>query len=186
MSRLFIAIHADTSSSLTDFTKKLNHIAPFPAVKWVDPEQYHLTLKFLGEFPQKNIRSLISMLYQIAKRHQRFLYTVEGAGYFSTREKTLKIIWAGIKPVQPFSYLNNDINNALADQGFSKNHQYFKPHLTLGRVKKNIHDRELIHFISRYNNFTFVESRATKFALIESKLTPQGPVYKTIETFNLQ
>ncbi|MFW6019027.1 MAG: RNA 2',3'-cyclic phosphodiesterase [Bacteroidales bacterium] len=186
MPRLFIAIHADPSSSLTDFIKKLKHIAPFPAVKWVDPEQYHLTLKFLGDYPKDNITHLISMLDQIATHHNCFFYTIKGAGYFSTREKMLKVIWAGIKPSNPFSDINNNINTILSQQGWSQNHQYFKPHLTLGRVKKNIHDKKLIQYISEYNNFTFVETRATKFALIESKLTPQGPIYKTIETFNLQ
>lgn len=186
MKRLFIAIHVDTSSSLIDFTKKLNHIAPFPAVKWVNPEQYHLTLKFLGDFPENKISSLISILDQIAGRHQSFAYTIKGTGYFSNRENLLKVIWAGIDPSKPFSDINKDINTVLADKGLSTNHNHFKPHLTLGRVKKNIHDSELTEFIHTYNNFIFVESKATNFVLIESKLTRKGPVYKTIETFNFQ
>ncbi|MCF8219811.1 MAG: RNA 2',3'-cyclic phosphodiesterase [Bacteroidales bacterium] len=186
MKRLFIAIHVNTSSSLTDFTKKLKHIAPFPAVKWVDPEQYHLTLKFLGDFPENNIRSLISILKEIAGRHQSFDYTIKGAGYFTNRENLLKVLWAGIKPSKPFLDINKDINTALEENGFSKNHDHFKPHLTLGRIKKNNHDNELIDFIYGYNNFTFVEAKATNFVLIESKLTRKGPVYKTIQIFNLQ
>lgn len=186
MKRLFIAIPVYPTQKLIKFSEQLQTIAPYPAVKWVNPEQYHLTLQFLGDTDEDVVSGISRCLAIITNKYEQFDFSVEKTGKFTDRQGNLKIIWAGINPTQPFIALNKDIYNLLKESGFVFSHKRFKAHLTLGRVKHLKDPSELYDMLRKYTNAIFAKQKAVEFNLIESKLTSAGPEYHIIETFKLK
>jgi len=184
MKRTFAAIKVNPDENLIKIYKELKSALHFDTINWVDEKNIHITLKFFGDTLDDQIDEICSLFDEVVEKHRPFQFTIKGAGIFGSRYDP-RVIWFGIENSHALEKLAHDVLKGVETIGFERDRQNFRPHLTIGRVKK-IRDRN--HFqkvIDRYSDILIQEIAAEEFYLIESKLRPQGPVYEIIETFRL-
>jgi RNA 2',3'-cyclic 3'-phosphodiesterase len=182
MKRIFIAVKVDAGETLKSFILSLKTELRDENIKWTKTEYIHITLAFLGDTEEKNIENIRDMLKGICEGFGQFSLKISGAGVFKSHNDP-RIIWAGINNSEELNRLNSLITNGLYEIGIEIESRFFKPHLTLGRIK-NIKDKiVLIKLIDKFRDTEFQSVDVNDIILYESILLPSGPVYKPISTF---
>lgn len=102
-------------------------------VRWVDPDNLHITLKFLGEVRPERVGAVEETLARVAQGTPPFPLTLAGFGAFPTIRRP-RVIWLGVDATPELRCLKQDLEWALADCGFEAETRAFHPHLTLGRA----------------------------------------------------
>ena len=102
-------------------------------VRWVEPEQYHLTMRFLGEVPRDQVDVVVNGVRSVAEQNAAFEARISGFGAFPSIRGP-KVIWLGVEPSPHLRSLKQDLERAMSDSGLERDTQAFHPHLTLGRV----------------------------------------------------
>ena len=179
--RVFIAIEIPSAIQDTIFqqTARLRESANASLVRWVDKGNVHLTLKFLGETPSKNIPFIEQMLTRETAPLQPFEIQIRRLGSFPNSKRP-RVIWVGIQVPAALESLYQSVDSACARLGYPKEERPFSPHLTIGRVRQNLSKIDLSK-ISDALEATHLNSlgAATIDAahLYKSDLKPSGPVY---------
>lgn len=182
--RCFIAIELpDELKNNIGFYMK-NLISTGADVKWVVPQNLHLTLKFLGSTPEEKIADIIRQLAAITKSHDKFSLYFSGTGVFPNI-KSPRVVWIGIKDSDAIVKLQKDIESAMADLGFEKEERRYTPHLTLGRVRSFKNKDPLINQLATLKDADFGKIVVVSVALMKSELKPGGAVYQRLEEFKL-
>lgn len=105
-------------------------------VKWVEPQNLHLTLKFLGDAEDSRLAALTEALRAAVRPHLPFTITIQGIGAFPNAQHP-RIIWVGIAEGAPaLIALAASVDRACAKLGFPKDVRPFAPHLTIGRLRQ--------------------------------------------------
>lgn len=183
--RLFIAIQVPEyvkvgAASLKD---KLSQAGL--DIKWVEYENYHLTLKFLGEVDKTRIVKVKEKLEEAAQGSAPFNLAVSNPGCFPNWKRP-RVLYLGISGQNNMALaLGNRIDARLSEMGFKPdNRRHF--HLTLGRFRSERNIEKLLHITE--NMPEVIDKRAfqvTQFYLMESQLLKKGPVYKVVETMKI-
>ncbi len=179
--RLFIAagLPADVRGKLASAQGKIGDECA--GIKWVEEENLHVTLRFLGEVDEGKVEGIKESLGSV--KQEPFVCSVRGLGAFPGPDR-VRVIWAGVEPETPFMKLHGKIDNALERHGFQKDSR-FHPHVTLGRVRF-VRDRaKLSESVSSLRGEAFGNLEVGTFALKSSRLTPSGPVYGDVGVFGL-
>jgi RNA 2',3'-cyclic 3'-phosphodiesterase len=113
-----------------------------PYVRWTKLESIHLTLKFLGEIPEKQVFALIKPIQFAVTNQKKFTMKVSGLGVFP-HINSPKVLWLGINPNNELIKLQNNLEENLYTAGFERDQRKFSPHLTLGRVINSIPTEKL-------------------------------------------
>ena len=183
--RSFIAINLnpDIKEYLTSLHTNLN--VPESKLRWVEKNNLHLTMKFLGYISLKQTELIKSVLKAITSKQSPFLIKLSSyIGVFPTY-KMPRIIWVGIKEgTDKLKELYNSIETDLFKKDFPREEKYFSGHITIGRVK---YIRDTANFIQivktiKVNNLS---QEVGSIDLMESKLTPNGPIYNITAKFPL-
>ncbi|MCA6212745.1 RNA 2',3'-cyclic phosphodiesterase [Thermococcus bergensis] len=153
-------------------------------IKYVEPENLHLTLKFLGEITEEQAEDIKKLLEQIAKKHRKHIVRVKGIGVFPSYNY-VRVIWAGLENDEEIKRMAKEIDDALFKLGF-KREKDFVSHITIGRVKFVKDKVELMLALKELANEDFGEFEVNAIELKKSTLTPKGPIYETIARFELQ
>lgn len=152
-------------------------------VKWVKPENIHLTLKFLGEINQDLSKQICLVLNEIARRNSCFTVYLSGFGAFPKLQYP-RVIWAGLSNDQPVIEIAKDLEKELLELGLPAESRAFNSHITLGRVRSGKNRGVLIERLERLNkelcSTTPPEFKVTAFTLFKSTLTPTGPIYEAL------
>jgi 2'-5' RNA ligase len=137
--RLFLAINLppDVRAALHAATGPLRAAAP--AVKWVGPEQLHLTLKFLGEQADDTAARVRETLPAVTARHAGVPLALGGVGAFPNFRRA-RIVWMGVGPSPRLELLYHDVEAACAAIGLEVEGRAFRPHITLGRIGDRVDD----------------------------------------------
>jgi 2'-5' RNA ligase len=174
MHRLFAAIRPP--SAIRDLlTARMGGIS---GARWQDDDQLHLTLRFIGEVDRHVARDVHAALGSI--RHPPFEIAVSGLGAFDKRGQTDNV-WAGIAPQEPLNTLYKTVDRAMARVGLPPEQRAFLPHITLARLNRGA--GPIDDFMAANAGFTSPPFRVDRFALFESRLTPEGAVYDEIESY---
>ena len=178
MYRLFVAIDLPP-----DIVAQLQELCyGVPGAKWVQPEQMHLTLRFIGEVDGGIFRDIKEGLGAI--KSPLFSLQVKGLGFFPPR-KTPRVLWAGLAPVEEISGLRNRIENVLVGMGLEPEGRKYSPHITLARL----HDTPLARlgrFLAGNSLFATPEFPVSEFHLYSSALTSKGAVHTIEASYSLQ
>jgi 2'-5' RNA ligase len=102
-------------------------------VRWVEPDNLHLTLKFLGELRPERLAEVETSLARVAASTACFTLTLGEFGAFPTLRRP-RVIWLGAAASPELRCLKQDLEWALADRGFEPETRAFHPHVTLGRA----------------------------------------------------
>lgn len=183
--RAFIAINLpqDIVRRLTHQIELISDLVPRGVVRWVREDNIHLTLKFLGEIPSNEIDEISRLMKQLAARHVPFQFEVTSFGCFPNL-KSPRILWIDIRePGSALLRLHSDLEDELHVLGFSHEQRRFHPHLTIGRVKRNLHRSEMLDLAKslaevKVGQIGFVH--VDKFELMRSDLRPTGAVYSQL------
>lgn len=148
-------------------------------IKWVQFNNLHITLKFLGEIDEPQKQEIESIIIDLCKCHIPFEMNLEGIGCFP-HPRNPRVLWIGVKQgIELLTDISCEIEKKFSDLGF-KEEKRFHAHLTIGRVKKACSVDSILskRFISE--NFP-----VTSIAFFKSSLTSQGPVYEALAKFKL-
>ena len=166
MYRLFVAI--DLPPDIAAQVQGLCY--GVPGARWVQPEQMHLTLRFIGEVDGGVFRDIKEGLADIETGG--FALQVKGLGFFPPR-KTPRVLWAGVAPVEEVSGLRKRIDNVLLGLGLGPEGRKFSPHISLARL----HDTPLARlsrFLAGNSLFATEAFPVSEFHLYSSELTAKG------------
>ncbi len=176
--RGFIAIDITATPQVLTFE---NEIAKTGAdVKLVEPENIHITLKFLGDTDEKYIDVIEQKIKESVRAVKPFPITLRGTGVFPN-QKYVKIIWVGIIDNGQIEPIARAIDTSLAPLGFKKEARGFSPHLTIGRVKTAKNKEKLLNILEHYHEEEFTIQEVKSIVLKKSELTPKGPIYTTLK-----
>ncbi|HXM39396.1 MAG TPA: RNA 2',3'-cyclic phosphodiesterase [Gemmatimonadales bacterium] len=150
-------------------------------VKWVRPENIHLSLKFLGDVEDAREPELRAALKQAAgSRTEARARTVhiEGFGVFPDSHRP-RVLWAGVAPDPALELLQHAVEQAFAPLGFPTEARAFRPHVTLGRAGRDARPRDFAGLAEMLAGLAFAATvTVPDLDLMESTLQPGGPVYQ--------
>ena len=187
--RSFIAIELppEIKNSLADLQNQLK--AQQADVKWVEPCNIHLTLKFLGEIDDKKIKEVTQILEDTTKDKNTFYIRISSMGAFP-KINFPRVIWVGIdKGEEEVKQIAKSLEQNLAKIGLPLEDRPFSSHITIGRIRSGLNRERLVKGLNALEtNFgkEFAEFRVTRIILFKSTLTPQGPVYEILNAANLK
>jgi 2'-5' RNA ligase len=144
----------------------------FP-LRFVRPEQIHITIDFLGEIPDNKVEDIVQNLDKI--RSERFSLRLTSLGSFPSKEK-IRVVWIAIDKNDKFIGLQEEIRKTLNHKG------KLMPHLTIARARELINNKEIS---DRINNFETIpqEFPVKEFILFRSEPTSQGYVHSIVKEF---
>ena len=177
MTRAFIAfkLSAEVVDALRALQVDLKH--QDLKLRWVHPENIHLTLKFLGDTTADQLAAVMGAIEDIAGSHAPLHIEARGLGVFPSLKKA-RVLWSGVHgDVERLGELRSNLERSLAAIGFQAEKRTFRGHLTIGRVKGRIDKRVLAAAISAVGSFASPPMIADRLILIKSDLKPSGAEY---------
>jgi len=189
--RTFVAIElsAGIKGELTRVEEMLREKIATPHLRWVDPANVHLTLKFLGNVPLDRIPAITAALKEACAGLSPFIMNVSGLGSFPSTNNP-RVIWVGVQEeTGRLKRLQERVEERLATLGFKPERRHFRPHLTLGRVRKQAHvgARRIIGgIVSATSVGDLGQMEVGEIVFMRSKLLPSGAQYSRLETIPLE
>jgi len=176
MRRLFVALRlpSDIRSLL------LATMGGISGARWQSEDQLHLTLRFIGEVDRHQAADVHAALGAV--HHPPFELALNGLGLFDRRGKA-EAVWAGVAPQAPVHSLHKKVDQALARVGIAPDQRAFLPHITLARLKSS--SGPVRNMMESAGGLSSPHFKIGSFALVESRLTPEGAVYTDLETYQL-
>ena len=176
MPRLFTALEipADIAFSLSLLRGGL------PDARWIDPENYHITLRFIGVVDGLVADDIADALHQI--RRPAFDLALDGLGAFGSRRP--HSLWAGLKPAPALNDLQAELERHLQRIGLEPEHRRFTPHITLARLRGAI-EPDVATYLTLRGNFQTASFPVGRFVLLSSKASRGGGPYVMEETYPL-
>ena len=186
--RVFIAVDIDDSvrAALGKLQKELEKASSVDRkdVKWVRPDDMHLTLKFLGEIEDRKSVEVCKTVEEVAKKHKSFELGVESVGYFGKNSAT--VLWVGTAAgSDSLQSLAGDLEGQLVQVGWPAEERPFTGHLTLCRIKNPRAGRILAQLAEQYKDFRAGTVQIDDVKVYQSILMPAGPVYTVLGKFKL-
>jgi len=183
--RSFIAIDIEEDAIIQKIREIQESLAAVNAdIKFVEPQNLHYTLKFLGDVDEGVIGDITAELKKI--KFPKFKMKIEKIGAFPTIAR-IRVIWVGASTgAENMIELNREIEDYLEKFRFKRENRKFTPHLTIGRVRSGKHKDRLVSVIQNLKDIEIGEIKVTCFKLKKSTLTPKGPIYETLATFYLE
>jgi 2'-5' RNA ligase len=148
-------------------------------IKWVVPENVHLTLKFLGKTPDILLPKIRESLLKTVASYEPFYIKICRTGVFPNR-KYPRVIWIGVEDSEMLVKLKRDIENSMEFLGYQKEDKEFKPHLTLGRVRSQ---EGIVHIVNELDYFKgkdFGIIYIDRIKFMKSELKPKGAEYSCL------
>jgi RNA 2',3'-cyclic 3'-phosphodiesterase len=153
-----------------------------PGAKWVDPANFHLTLRFIGEVGEDLATDIDAALSRL--RASPFVLQLAGTGVFGNGGMP-KSLWIGVERNPPLTALRDKIEQALIRAGLPPEPRKFSPHVTLARLRHPMPDR-VAAFLSASAQFRAEPLAVDSFSLIASLQTKAGSVYEDQADYPLQ
>ena len=153
-------------------------------VKWDTPDEYHITLKFLGDVDLSKLSEMEDSLRFASSSVNPFSLVYSSVGAFPDLVHP-KIIWAGAVLNESLVLLQSQIERAFERLGFPAERRSFHPHITLGRVKGPGNQNRLTARV-KSSILDPITEPCREILLIKSDLRPSGSVYTTLNSFPLK
>ncbi|NPA93896.1 MAG: RNA 2',3'-cyclic phosphodiesterase [Thermodesulfobacteria bacterium] len=186
MIRCFLAINLSNETERY-LSKTINECRPWfgKRVRWVRPENCHLTLKFLGDVEESALSSIDNAVKGVVSGYKDFEIGLGRAGVFP-HQRSPRVLWLGLTgELNTLGRLQRDIDLSLAPLGFEPEKRTFVPHITLGRVKGG---RGPLVDIQKFLKIDppDLKTHVQKVHLYQSILKPSGAEYRPLATFPLK
>ena len=176
MIRLFVALALP--DSVAERLRPLQ--AGVPGARWMERDQLHLTLRFIGEVDGRDASAIDDALAQV--RSPRFTLELKGVGEFGGRKP--HALWAGVRGEAEVAHLQRKIESALQRVGLPPEERKFKPHVTLARLRATPAGR-VMDYLADHGLFASGPFDVNTFVLYSSNPTPNGSLYRAERAFGL-
>ena len=179
--RMFIAIEFE--EEIKDYLENMQNVIKENSKKgnFTKKENFHITLRFIGEVNKGDIPLLAAAVDEAAVRNKAFNITINQAGAFPKGNTC--IAWAGIENSKELSRLYSSLENALEKQGFRRDKKGYTPHITLGR-EVAINSNPKLFFQKLIVDKKVIS--VTKISLMESKRIGPNLVYSPVHVSSLK
>lgn len=151
------------------------------AATWCKPEQYHVTLAFIGDAAPAFLPHLRLALDRACADVSAPVCRIAGYGFFGSR-RTPTALWAGVEPAEELEALHELLWRTLEPLGYERPRPQFHAHITLARCKARARNKEVLDAMDVSDVGGFDPWTAAGVTLYESQLTRQGPRYQTLHT----
>lgn len=185
MRRTFVAIKIPLTEHLHRFIDEIQQALMKEIIKWVEKNNMHITLKFLGDTKEEDISEIDNNLAQICNEYSSTQLKLTGTGVFKNFRNP-RVLWIGTAYNPKLDQLYKSIDAALIQYGFETEDKQFIPHLTLGRIKWINNFSAFKERVLEHKDIDFGEVQINEVLFLESTLTPQGPIYNPINTYKLK
>lgn len=178
MQRIFIGlpIHKNIANQIATLQGGV------PGALWVPPENYHISLRFIGEVDEIKKEDIAEALEEIA--FPTFKISLQGIGIFTQKDNPHHL-WLKPTPEEHLIKLYRKIETLLTNElSIKAETRKFTPHLTIAKLK-DANTEKVGQFMQWHNLFKTPEFEVTEYALFESHLTNNGPVYKPLDFYDL-
>jgi len=176
--RLFTGIGL-SDTVINNLTRLIDRLRPTAHVSWCPAYNFHITTKFIGEWPEERLQQLVEALRPLGSRPS-FPVAITGIGWFPNPHSP-RVLWAGIKGTVDIERLATDTDTALQPLGIKTEKKKFSPHLTLARIRDPaVPLAPLRRAIAQLSSVEFGDFTARGFCLYLSKVGPNGSIYSTL------
>lgn len=176
MPRLFTALEIPRDATLSLSLLR----GGLPGARWVDVENYHLTLRFFGDIEGHVADEIADALDRV--RRPSFSLTLSGVGAFGGKKP--HSLWAGVSASPDLAALQAEIERISQRLGLPKDQRKFTPHVTIARLK-NADLQQVASYLSTRGNFAALPFRVSRFVLMSSRDSVGGGPYVVEETWPL-
>ena len=185
--RTFIAVPLKLPEKLIDLTERVKKACENEGwgVKWINLSQLHVTLHFIGDIDQLVIPLISDSLEDSISSFKGWRSGITGFGVFG-RGKAPRIIWMGFKNERVFSILKKKIDESLKNILPIEQELSFKPHATIGRIKRPGNLPGLKEILDYYNEDLNVPVEINRVIFYKSELQKKGPIYSPLKTIILK
>jgi 2'-5' RNA ligase len=154
-------------------------------LRWVDPANFHLTVKFLADIDESRIAPIGAALAEALAPFPRFTINAKGLGVFPNPRRP-RVLWVGLAGNQLYP-LKSKVDSALMPLGFAPEDQIFTPHLTIGRWRQGERvGRSLEQALGEWRDHEFGPSPIDEISLFQSELKPSGAIYHRLKVIALK
>lgn len=178
--RLFTAIDLPPAV-LRNLARLVDRLRPYARLRWQPADNFHITTKFIGEWPEQRLEEITEALRRLPARSP-FRVAVRGLGWFPN-ERAPRVFWTGVEAEAGLAELARETEDALSELGVGREGRPFAPHLTLARVKERVPLEALKRVVAELPSREFGEFTVESFFLYLSELRPQGSVYTKLQEF---
>lgn len=182
MFRGFISADIGAVSEIVLFEDELEKTGA--DLKLVEPENVHLTLKFLGETNEEKIDDISRIMENSVKGLKKFKLRLKGAGAFPNLNYP-RVVWVGIENPEGLIKIANALEDELQHLGFRKERRAFSPHVTVARVKTGRNKNQLAEMLIKNREKDFGAIDIGCIRLKKSILSSKGPEYYTLKEISL-
>ncbi len=176
MPRLFTALEVPREAAMSLSLLR----GGIPGARWIDVENYHITLRFFGDMDGRTADELVDWLDRIDR--PQFSLTLSGIGAFGGKKP--HSIFASVAPSPELYALQAEIERICQRIGLPPDPRKFMPHVTLARLK-NARLDDVAHYLSGRGDFHTLPFPVKRFVLLSSKESVGGGPYLTEEVFPL-
>ena len=158
-------------------------------LRWVQPQGIHLTLKFLGEIGEDSVGPVLEAMGRTCEGESTFPLSTGGLGCFPSR-KSPQVVWLGLEgEMETLGQLQGKLDEEVhRGAGLPLETRPFRPHLTLGRVRRGVSEterRRIWEAIDSIPPLDKISWQVSQLSLVHSTLLPQGAHYRTLGTATL-
>jgi RNA 2',3'-cyclic 3'-phosphodiesterase len=146
--------------------------APLGGAKWIEPEDMHITLRFVGDIDDRTADEFAGLLAQI--HSEPFQVSIQDVGSFGGREP--RVLWAGVEAGEPLAALYRANERAARAAGLEADPRSFKPHVTLARMR-GARNQPVARFLQEHGGLRTQPFIATRFVLLSARPGSGGPPY---------
>jgi 2'-5' RNA ligase len=182
--RAFLGIdfNKELKREILNIQLKLRSLASSGRWKYVD--NFHLTLKFLGEIELKQVEKINTVMDVICKQTPKFSLKISGFGSFPGRE-CLRVVFLGIAgDIDKLGWLQQEIESGLEAIGFMKEKRHYTPHITIGQNIILKSEKNSIKHLD--DNIKLPEIRVDRVHLFKSEQAGSKRIYTPIRTYDLK
>lgn len=158
-------------------------------IKWVNPDNLHLTLKFLGNIETNKVEIIVQTIRDTLVGDRPFILNLDNLGVFPDL-KNIQVIWIGLGgELDTLKIIQNKIESKLVPLGFIIEKRPFTAHLTLARVTENAsyEDRQILaRSISKIEPEKNISFNVNSISLMKSQLARTGPTYTRLSLIEIK
>lgn len=152
-------------------------------IKWVEPHNLHITIKFLGELEDEKVLSLLEILEKRLSHSGTFTLKLKSFGFFPDIRRP-RVFWVGVEDRgENLKKLWKEIENIVPKFGVSRDNRSFTPHLTLARIKRPVKIKK--SSLEELKEFESSSFNVDTLVFYKSVLTSEGPIYTKIKEIKL-
>ncbi|MBN9055342.1 MAG: 2'-5' RNA ligase [Shinella sp. 65-6] len=176
MPRLFVALEVPRNAAMSLSLLR----GGLPGARWIDVENFHITLRFIGDIDGRTADEVVDRLDRIER--PEFQLALSGLGSFGSKKP--HSVFAGVTQAPEMHALQGEIERICQRLGLPADPRKFTPHVTLARLR-NARTEDVAHYLSGRGNFHTAPFTVNRFVLMSSKESVGGGPYLTEEVFPL-